>query len=163
MSVINTSKVKFYVVDRYIQINKLWIFLSMLVNRLERVTRLKYYKQTLENTEGTINNGQSRETGNIYRVHKTKKNKTKNTPQYVLDTTMRKQIQITCIRHEPSYKQLEVKTLEKTECAINNGQSRETGNIVHTRHRTKTNKTTIKNTTQKAKKMINTESTKNRG
>jgi len=38
----------------------------------------------LENTEGAIN----RETGN-----KTKKNKTKT--QYVLDTTMRKQTQIT--------------------------------------------------------------------
>jgi hypothetical protein len=28
-------------------------------------------------------------------------------PQYVLDTTIRKQTQITYIRHEPSYKQLE--------------------------------------------------------
>ena len=34
----------------------------------------------------------------------------KNTTQYVLDTTMRKQTQITSIRYEPSYKQLEVKT-----------------------------------------------------
>ena len=29
----------------------------------------------------------------------------KNTMQYVLDTTMHKQIQITYTRHEPSYKQ----------------------------------------------------------
>jgi hypothetical protein len=36
--------------------------------------------------------------------------------------------------------------------AIKNGQSRETGNIRYTRHRTKTNK--WKNTTQKTKKMI---------
>ena len=34
----------------------------------------------------------------------------KNVTQYVLDTTMYKQTQITKIRHEPSYKQLEVKT-----------------------------------------------------
>jgi PBP1b-binding outer membrane lipoprotein LpoB len=34
----------------------------------------------------------------------------KNITQYVLDTTMRKQIQITKIKPEPSYKQLEVKT-----------------------------------------------------
>ena len=33
----------------------------------------------------------------------------KNTTQFVLDTTTRKQTQITYIRHEPSYKQLEVK------------------------------------------------------
>ena len=31
-----------------------------------------------------------------------------NTTQYVLDTTRRKQTQITSTRHEPSYKQLEV-------------------------------------------------------
>ena len=37
--------------------------------------------------------------------------------------------------------------LEKTEGEIKNGQSRETGNIGHRRHRMKTNKT--KNTTQK--------------
>ena len=33
----------------------------------------------------------------------------KNTTQYVLNPTIRKQTQITYIRHEPSYKQLEVK------------------------------------------------------
>ena len=31
----------------------------------------------LENTEGAIKNGQSRETGNIYRVHKTEKKQKK--------------------------------------------------------------------------------------
>jgi hypothetical protein len=62
--------------------------------------------QINENTEGTIKKGQSRETCNI-RVHKTKKKRKK---QYVLDTTIGKQTQITLIRHEPSYKQLEVKT-----------------------------------------------------
>jgi len=34
----------------------------------------------------------------------------KNTTQYELVTTMRKQTQITLTRHKPSYKQLEVKT-----------------------------------------------------
>jgi hypothetical protein len=48
-------------------------------------------------------------------------------------------------------------TLEKTKGAIEKGQSRETGNIGYTRHRTKTNKT--KNITQKTKKMNNTDST----
>ena len=38
-----------------------------------------------------------------------KEKQTKNITQYVLDSTMRKQTQITSIRREPSYK-LEVKT-----------------------------------------------------
>jgi hypothetical protein len=54
----------------------------------------------LKNIEGVINNRQSRETGNI-RVHKTQINKTKNTTQYVLDTTIPKQTQITQIRLSP--------------------------------------------------------------
>ena len=37
-----------------------------------------------------------------------KEKQNKNTTQYVLDTTMCKQTQITYIRHEPSYRQLEV-------------------------------------------------------
>ena len=44
------------------------------------------------------------------------------------------------------------------EWAIKNGQSRETGN---NGYRTKTNK--VKNTTQKTKKMSNTDPTKNQG
>ena len=47
----------------------------------------------LENTEGSIKKGQSRETGNIGFTKRRKTNK--NTIQYVLDTTMRKQTQIT--------------------------------------------------------------------
>ena len=39
-----------------------------------------------------------------------KQTKPKNPTQCALDTTIRKQTQITLIRHEPSYKQLEVKT-----------------------------------------------------
>jgi hypothetical protein len=61
----------------------------------------------LENTVGAIKNGQSRETGNI---GYTRQRKTKKTTQYVLETTMRKQTQVTLIKHEPCYKELEVKT-----------------------------------------------------
>ena len=61
----------------------------------------------LENIERAIKNGQSRETCNIgYTIRRQRK----NTTQSALDTTMRKQTQITLIRHDPSYKQLEVKT-----------------------------------------------------
>jgi hypothetical protein len=57
-------------------------------------------------------NGQSIETGNAGHTRqriKTKQ-KHKNPTQCALDTTISKQTQITLIRHEPSYKQLEVKT-----------------------------------------------------
>ena len=40
-----------------------------------------------------------------------------------------------------SYQGTSTQALEKTEEAIKNGQSRETGNIGYTRHMTKTNKT----------------------
>ena len=60
---------------------------------------------TLENTKGAIKNGQFRETDNI---EYTRRRQQINTTQYVLDTTVRKQTQITSIRHEPSYKQLDI-------------------------------------------------------
>jgi len=65
--------------------------------------------------EETIKNGQFRETGNI---GYTRQRKTK----HVLDTTGCKQAQITKIRHEPSYKQLEVK-MNRTSvlCGNHNG------------------------------------------
>jgi hypothetical protein len=37
----------------------------------------------------------------------------KNTTQYVLDTTICKQTQITYIRHQPSYKQLVVQEISR--------------------------------------------------
>jgi hypothetical protein len=46
------------------------------------------FEYTLENTAEAINNGQSREAGNI-------QDKQNNTTHYVLDTTMSKQTQIT--------------------------------------------------------------------
>jgi len=57
---------------------------------------------------------------------------------------------------------------DETEATITNGQSRDIGNIGHTRHKTKTNNTTTKkpqhNTTQhrKLKKMSNTTEPRNR-
>jgi len=47
-------------------------------------------EKTLENTEGTITNGQSRKTRNI-----DEEKQNKNTMQYVFDTTIRKQTQPT--------------------------------------------------------------------
>ena len=66
----------------------------------------------MENTKEVTQNGQSRETGNAghTRQRKKQKQKQKNPTQCVLDTTICKQGQITLIRHESSYKQLEVKT-----------------------------------------------------
>jgi len=52
-------------------------------------------------------------------------------------------------------------TLEKTEGAIKNGQSRDTFNFEYTRHRMKTGEP--KSTTRKTKTMRNTNPTKNRG
>jgi len=62
----------------------------------------------LENTEGAIENGQSRKSDNI---GYTRRRQTKqNTTQYELDTTMCKRTQITYIRYELSYKQQGVNT-----------------------------------------------------
>ena len=55
-------------------------------------------KIMLENSEGAIKNGQSRETGTLGSKYEYKQNKI--TTQYVLDTTRGKQTQITQIRHE---------------------------------------------------------------
>ena len=64
-------------------------------------------------TKVVAQNGQSIETGNAgqrRQIIKTKQEQTKKPTQCALDTTIRKQTQITLIRYEPSYKQLEVKT-----------------------------------------------------
>ena len=59
-------------------------------------------------------------------------NQSKNTTQYVLNITMRKQTQRTYIRHEPSYKQLEVKTKRtqffyaKTDITTGNSERKDT-------------------------------------
>jgi hypothetical protein len=69
----------------------------MLNNKAINITEVNVRK-----IEGAIKNGQCRETGNIgYTRYKTKTKKTQKKPpknparQYVLDTTIRKQTQIT--------------------------------------------------------------------
>ena len=61
----------------------------------------------LENNEGAIKNGQSRETDN---GTEDEGKQSKNTTQYELDTTLRKQTQLISIRNESFYKQLQEKT-----------------------------------------------------
>ena len=56
-----------------------------------------------------MKNGQFTETGKIGYTRR-RKSKQKNTTQYVLDTTMRKQIQITLKKTPSAYNQLEVMT-----------------------------------------------------
>ena len=55
---------------------------------------LSHVEINIENTEGVIKNEQSRETGNIGYTRR-KKQKNKNTIQYVFDITLQKQTQIT--------------------------------------------------------------------
>jgi len=52
-------------------------------------------KRRLDNTEVSIKHGQSMQRNWQHRVHKTKTNETKDTTQYVLDTTLCKRTQIT--------------------------------------------------------------------
>ena len=47
-------------------------------------------------------------------AHQDEETQNKNTTQYMLDTTLGKQTQITYIRNEPSYKQLKVMYQNKT-------------------------------------------------
>ena len=60
----------------------------------------------LENTEGAMKNDNSEATLGAQEEDK----RNKNTTQYVLDFTMRKQTHITQARHASYYKQLEAKT-----------------------------------------------------
>ena len=69
-------------------------------------------------------NGHSKENGyeDHTRQRKNSKRKQKDPTQCVLDTTIRKQTQITLIRHDPSYRQLEVKT-NRTSCVCGNNNT----------------------------------------
>ena len=82
-------------------------------------------------TEGQSLNGQSRETGNIwYTRHRTKTNKTEG--QSGMDNPEKL---ATFGTQDTGRRQTKLRG------NLWNGQSRETGNIWYTRHRTKTNKT----------------------
>ena len=57
---------------------------------------------------------------------------------------------------------LKINSFKKSEGAIKNGLSRDTGNTGNTRHKTETNKAQIHNTTHKNKRMSNTDPTLSR-
>ena len=78
----------------------------------------------------------------------------KNTTQYVLDTTIHKQTQITYTSNEPSYKQLKVKTTRTSFPRGNRNGHHNTGPRTQ-RH--------IIGQHKKTKKMSNTDPTKNPG
>jgi hypothetical protein len=77
-----------------------------------RKKRLRNLKSELQSVKSEVWGLKSKDTSRFpYRSHKTKKKPKEKTPtQCALDTTIRKQTHITLIRHEPSYKQLEVET-----------------------------------------------------
>ena len=91
-------------------------------------------------------NGQSIETSNAghTRQNKNQTKTNKKRTQCALDTTIRKQTQITLIRHEPSYKQLEVKN-EPTIVCMRKSQHGTQNVKTHNRR------------TQNTKKMSNTD------
>ena len=79
--------------------------------------------------QGAIKNVQSRDTGNIrYTRHRTKTNKTRGHQEWTIQRLAILDTQDTGQR-------------QTKQGANKNGQSRDTGNIRYTRHRTKTNKT----------------------
>jgi hypothetical protein len=89
-------------------LKKWWIESDFKAPNLPLSLRLKgsgVYQQTIENAEREIKNGQSKEIGYTRR-----RQSKQNASQCVLDSTIRKHTQITEIKYEPSYKQLEVKT-----------------------------------------------------
>jgi hypothetical protein len=78
-------------------------------------------------------NEQSIETGNSGHTRKRIKTKQKHKKptQCALDTTIRKQTQITLIRYEPSYKQLKVKTNQPSVvCGIHNTEPKTSRRII---------------------------------
>ena len=80
--------------------------------------------------QGAIKNVQSRDTGNIrYTRHRTKTNKTRGHQECTTQSNM-----ATLDTQDTGQRQTK-------QGAIKNVQSRDTGNIRYTRHRTKTNKT----------------------
>jgi hypothetical protein len=111
--------------------------------------------------QGAIKNGQSRETGNIGNTrHKMKTNKTRGNQEWTIQRNWQHWVHKTQGEDKQNKRQSRMDNPEKLatlgtqdtgrrqtkQGAIKNRQSRETGNIGNTRHRTKTNKTrAIKN------------------
>jgi hypothetical protein len=109
--------------------------------------------QDEENTEGAINNGQSRDTGNI--DHTKRRENRRGNQQWTIQRhwqhwphkTKRILKGQSTLDNPETLATLTTQDEEKTEGAINNGQSRDTGNIA-TQDEEKQN---TKNTTQKNK------------
>jgi len=82
--------------------------------------------------------GQSIETGNADHTRRRMKTKQKHPEktQRALNTTIRKQTQITLIRHEPSYKQLEVKTNQPSFACGNHNTEPQTQKHIIGEHKT---------------------------
>ena len=102
----------------------------------------KQSKNTIQKTEVAINNKQSRDTDNIgHTRHRrtTIKAKEQHNKQKGKSIIENPEIQATLGTRRNEEKQSK-NTIQKTEVAINNKQSRDTGNIGHTTHR----RTTIK-------------------
>jgi hypothetical protein len=103
-----------------------------------------------------IKNGQSRDTGNIgYTRHRTKTNKTRGHQEWTIQRHWQHWVHKTQDKDKQNKGPSRMDnpetlaTLDTQDTgqrqikqgAIKNGQSRDTGNIGHTKHRTKTNKT----------------------
>ena len=99
------------------------------------------FKYTLEKTEGAINNRQSRDTVNI--GHTRRRENRRGNQQWTIQRHWQhwphKMKRIpkgqSTMDNPETLATLTTQNEEKTEGAINNGQSRDTGNIGHTRRR----------------------------
>jgi hypothetical protein len=114
--------------------------------------------ETLATEKEAIKNGHFRDTGNRKRGNQEwtlQRHWQQKKRQSRMDITE------TLATEKEAIKNGHYRDTGKKKEAIKNGHYRDTGNIVLTRHRTKKNKTQNYNTTQKTKKMSNTDLTKN--
>ena len=113
-------------------------------------------KNTTQKTEGAINNKLSRDTGNIGHTRhrrttiKAKEQRSKQKGKSIIGNP---EIQSTLSTRRNEDKQNK-NTIQKTEVAINNKQSRDTGNIEHTRCKRTTIKVKEQQSKQKGKSII---------
>ena len=113
-------------------------------------------KGTTQQTEGKVNYKQSRDTGNIGHTTHTRttiKAKEQHSKQKRKSIIENSEIQATLNTRRNEDKQNK-NTIQKTEVAINNKQSRDTGNIGHTRYRRTTIKAKEQHSKQKGKSII---------
>jgi hypothetical protein len=73
-----------------------YTYLSNTIDNKSSIDQIRVISSyTLENSEGAVKYGQSRETGNIWYNRRRNSKQKHNTTQYVLDTTRRKETQVT--------------------------------------------------------------------